>query len=113
MEENTWSINQEIVIDFDNYAPDFSDVQPPFAEKSCLSLTEISPWTNRVPAHEPWPRVLKQDTGDGPQNKENDGYKNNTDWIDQYDNETRPEGREPIGVVEGDQKTERGPLWRR
>lgn len=109
---NAWTINEEVVIDFENYDDRFDDVQPPFAEKSCLSLTEISPWPNRVPEHEPWPRVLKQDSGDTP-NEKNEGYKNNTDWIDQFDNESSPNGLEPIGKVEGDEDIERGPLWRR
>lgn len=109
---NTWSINEEVVRDFENYDERFSNVQPPFARKSCLSLTEISPWTNRVPQHEPWPRVLKQDEGDEV-NEENDGYTNNVDWIDQYDNETSPEGLKPIGRIEGDEEIERGPFWRR
>jgi hypothetical protein len=76
------------------------------------SETEFSLWTNRVPEHEPWPRVMKQDSDD-PINEENDGYKNNVDWIDQYDNETSPDGLEPIGVIEGDETNDRGPLWRR
>lgn len=111
MEENAWSINQEIIIDFENYAEDYEDVQPIFAEKSALSLTEISPWTNRVPEHEPWPRVMKQN--DEEQNEMNDEYKRNTRHIDQFDNESSPEGRQPIGRVEGDEEIERGPLWRR
>lgn len=109
---NNWTKNEEVVQEFINYAPDYADAQPPFALPSCLSLTEISPWTNRVPDHEPWPRVMKQDQADT-QNEINDGYKNNVDWIDQYDNVSSPEGREPIGVVEGDFENERGPLWRR
>lgn len=74
--------------------------------------TEISIWTNRVPQHEPWPRVLKQDSDD-PVNAENDGYLNNVDWIDQFDNVTSPAGREPIGKVEGDVTINRGIFWRR
>lgn len=110
---NTWSINEDIIKDFRNFAPAFKSAQPPFAKKSCLSLTEIAPWTNRVPEHEPWPRVMKQDKGDAPQNEMNDGYTNNVDWIDQYDNESSPEGLQPIGRVEGDEEIERGLLWRR
>lgn len=110
---NTWTINQEISKEFDTYATPFKSAQPSYAQKACLSLAEISPWTNRVPEHEPWPRVMKQDKGNNPQNKENSGYKNNVDWIDQYDNETSPEGLKPIGKVEGDETIERGPLWRR
>lgn len=114
-ESNTWSININIIVSFGEYAPEaIRGLQPEKATVSKLSLAEISPWTNRVPLHEPWPRVLKQDKGDADLlNKENEGYKNNVDWIDQFDNVTKPDGREPIGKVEGDQKTERGPLWRR
>jgi len=109
---NPWTINEDVVREFENYDSRFTSVQPEFANESCLSLTEISPWPNRVPDHEPWPRVLKQDTGDE-QNEENEGYKNNVDSIDQYDNESSPEGLRPIGKVEGDETIERGPLWRR
>ena len=56
---------------------------------------------------------MKQDEGDAPQNEQNDGYLNNVDWIDQYDNSSSPEGLQPIGRVEGDETIERGPLWRR
>lgn len=111
METNTWTINEEISRDFPDFASVFSSVQPTLARKACLSLTEISPWTNRVPQHEPWPRVLKQDGGDEV-NEENDGYKNNVDWIDQFNNEGE-EGAKPIGRVEGDEEIERGPFWRR
>lgn len=76
------------------------------------SDAEISIWTNRVPQHEPWPRVMKQDSDD-PINAMNSGYKNNVDWIDQYDNVTSPAGLQPIGRVEGDQTIERGTFWRR
>lgn len=110
---NFWSVNTTVVKIFEKYAPSgLRDLQPNTAAPSSLSLTEISPWTNRVPMHEPWPRVLKKDTGDTPENSETDGYKNNVDWIDQYNN-IGEEGRKPIGVMEGDQENERGPLWRR
>lgn len=74
-------------------------------------LAEIAPWTNRVPDHEPWPRVLKQDSDDTV-NEKNDGYKNNVDWINQFDDET-DEGAEQIGVIEGDEEIDRGMFWRR
>lgn len=111
-ETNNWSINLSVAQNFVNFAPAFKGSQPKEAAKSELSLAEISPWTNRVPQHEPWPRVMKQDNGDEV-NEENEGYKNNVDWIDQYDNESSPEGLQPIGRIEGDEEIERGPLWRR
>lgn len=114
---NFWSVNTTVVKIFQKYAPaGLRDLQPNTAEPSTLSLTEISPWTNRVPMHEPWPRVLKIDEGDkddGKQNEENDGYKNNVDWLDQYTNEGDQKSTKPIGVVEGDETNDRGPFWRR
>jgi hypothetical protein len=80
-----------------------------------LDLTQLAPWTNRVPQHEPWPRVMMQDSDDT-ENEQNDGYVNNVDWVEQYDNIVRdgdPSGREPIGKVEGDEEIERGLFWRR
>jgi hypothetical protein len=76
------------------------------------SNAEIAPWPNRVPDHEPWPRVLKQDSGDA-QNTQNTGYLDNVDSIDQFDNTTNPTGIKPIGVVEGDETIERNDYWRR
>lgn len=109
---NNWSVNEEIVVDFEVYAESHTDAQPVYANQSCLSDTEIAIWPNRVPEHEPWARVVKQDSDD-PLNKENDGYLNNVDSIDQYDNVTSPKGRKPIGKVEGDENIERNQFWRR
>lgn len=109
---NGYTINEEVVVDFEQYNDKFEEIQPTFAEKSQVSLTEIALWPNRVPEHEPWPRVMKQDSDD-PVNEQNDGYLNNVDSIDQYDNVTSPEGREPIGQVEGDETIERNQFWRR
>jgi hypothetical protein len=71
--------------------------------------TEIAPWTNRVPDHEPWPRVMKLDET---VNKSDDGHKNNVRWKDQFDN-TSDKGRKNIGIIEGDEETTRGDFWRR
>jgi hypothetical protein len=111
-ESNNYSVNTETVKDFEQYNEPFKDGEPMFATKSCLSLTELAIWPNRVPMHEPWARVMKQDSDDEV-NEENTGYKNNVDSIDQYDNETKPEGRKPIGVTEGDEKLTRNSFWRR
>lgn len=72
---------------------------------------KLAPWANRVPQHEPWPRVMKQDA-DRPQDSENDSYLNNTDWVDQYTN-VGEAGRKPIGKTEGDETIDRGKFWRR
>ena len=106
------SVNDEVVKDFEQYADEFASGQPEFATPSCLSEAKFAIWPNRVPEHEPWPRVLKQDTDDEV-NKENNGYLNNVDSIDQYDNTTSPKGREPIGKVEGDETIDRNMFWRR
>lgn len=74
--------------------------------------TFIAPWTNRKPQHEPWPRVMMIDSDD-PVNEMSDGPSNNVDWVDQYDNVTSPEGREPIGKTEGNDTLDRGQFWRR
>lgn len=112
---NFWTVNGEVAVEKtknDVAQETFENVQPPVASFSEVSGTEISPWTNRVPDHEPWPRVMKQDSGHE-QNTKNNGYLDNVDWIDQYDNVTNPNGLKPIGKVEGDEEIERGILWRR
>jgi len=85
---------------------------PPISIDVDPATTQIAPWTNRVPEHEPWPRVLKQDKDD-PVNQSNSGYKNNVAWIDQFDNGGATNSREPIGKTEGDETVTRGPFWRR
>lgn len=72
---------------------------------------KFAPWTNRVPDHEPWPRVLMQDSDDSV-NTSNSGHLNNVDWIKQYNNQGQ-RGREPIGKIEGTDTITRGPFWRR
>jgi hypothetical protein len=91
------------------------DPAPPITVPSITvdpSNSKISIWTNRVPQHEPWPRVLVQ-SNDKPINTKNDGYKNNVQWVPQFDNTTSPQGMEPIGKVEGETDIPRGMFWRR
>jgi len=73
--------------------------------------TMIAPWTNRVPQHEPWPRVMMIDADDT-RNEQSDGPVNKVDWIEQYDNQS-DEGREPIGKSEGNDNIPRNEFWRR
>jgi hypothetical protein len=87
-----------------------SPVSPPSITVNA-SDAQISVWTNRVPQHEPWPRGLKQNVNK-PINAPNDGYKNNTAWVDQFNGQSSS-GNELVGKVEGDQSIERGPFWRR
>lgn len=101
-------VNAHVIKPFPNIDP-FANLV--YATPSCLSVAQIALWTNRVPEHEPWPRVLKGDTEN--KNEKTDEYKKNVHHHDQYDNETSPKGREPIGKVEGDEVIKRGPLWLR
>lgn len=92
--------------------PEINDEGLPANPVPSPDETQIAPWTNRVPDHEPWPRVIMQDSDDTV-NSQNSGYINNVDWVEQYDNTTTPDGREPIGQVEGDEELDRGMFWRR
>lgn len=76
------------------------------------ALTQISIWTNRVPQHEPWPRVLEQ-SSDQPVNAQNTGYQNNVQWVDQFSNGADEASAQPIGRVEGNVVIDRGMFWRR
>lgn len=79
------------------------DVGPKLAEPACLSDAKIALWTNRVPMHEPWPRVIKLNAS-----KDAEDYKKNTDHVDQFEKE-----EENINKIEGDEVIKRNPLWRR
>lgn len=77
-----------------------------------VDVTQIAPWTNRVPDHEPWPRVMKIDGGDST-DTQSDRPDYNIDWVDQYTDGGDMASSEPIGQVEGTDKIERGVFWRR
>jgi hypothetical protein len=107
-------VNQSVVSGFTDFTMSGATllIAPKYAETACLSVARQALWTNRVPEHEPWPRVMKGDTSPPP-NSMNDEYTKNVHHIDQYDNVTSPAGLQPIGRVEGDEVIERGELWRR
>jgi hypothetical protein len=107
-------INQPVVTGFQEFPLNGQEQEyaPKYASPACLSEAKAALWTNRVPAHEPWPRVMKGDTTPPP-NAENDEYTKNVRHHDQYDNETSPAGLEPIGKIEGDEKITRNKFWRR
>lgn len=86
-------------------------ITPPTIEVN-PALTQIAIWTNRVPQHEPWPRVLEQ-SSDQTVNTLNIGYQNNVQWVDQFNNDGTQAGSEPIGRVEGNITIDRGMFWRR
>ena len=107
-------VNQNVVTGFIPFdLPSFyTPFVPVYAKPSCLSIAMQTPWTNRVPLHEPWPRVMKGDTTPPP-NIKNTEYKQNVHHYDQYDNHTSPDGLEPIGRIEGEEEIQRGEFWRR
>lgn len=107
-------VNQGVVSGFTPFdlASFYMPFVPVYAKPACLSEAMQALWTNRVPDHEPWPRVMKGDTTPPP-NEKNDEYTKNVHHYDQYDNETSPDGLQPIGKVEGDEDIDRNQFWRR
>lgn len=106
-------VNRHVVNGFIpfNLTPFHIPFVPIFATPACLSEAEQALWTNRVPMHEPWPRVLKVDTSN--LNSQTDEYKKNIHHNDQYDNTSNPNGIQPIGKVEGNETIPRNQFWRR
>ena len=106
-------VNLSVVNGFTPFEYSASDQQfgPKYAYLACLSVAQQALWTNRVPMHEPWPRVLKGDTP--AMNDPSDEYKKNVHHEDQFDNQTNSDGLLPIGRVEGDEEIERKDFWRR
>lgn len=82
------------------------DYKPRQAAVASYSEAQFAVWTNRVPLHEPWPRTLMVDSEN--LNEKTDEHTRNTRHNPQYDADHKDVGR-----VEGDETTERGPLWRR
>lgn len=106
-------INQNVTIPPDyGLSSEYIAYCPKYASVACLSDAMQALWTNRVPQHEPWPRVMKGDTTP-PANAKNDEYTKNIHHNDQYDNISSPEGLQPIGRVEGDEDIPRKDFWRR
>lgn len=108
----TLKVNESVINGFKQFplSSYYFSVIPKFADKSCLSDAENAPWTNRVPEHEPWPRVMEGNTKGI--NSPSDEYKRNTHHRDQYVDDGDTASKQ-IGVVEGDHKNDRNPLWRR
>lgn len=106
------AINSSVVNGFQEFQIDSTitgGIKPKYATPACLSEAKKALWTNRVPTKEPWPRVLMVDeTVD----TETDEYKKNVHHVPQYTNQGEA-GRKPIGKTEGDEKIERGQMWRR
>lgn len=87
----------------------YDAILPKIASSACLSEADSSPWTNRVPQHEPWPRTLMgNNSSNSPNNESEYNTNHNPQFID--DGGT---GSESINVVEGTDKIVRGQFWRR
>jgi hypothetical protein len=86
------------------------EYRPRRASPSQPSLTSLAVWTNRMPLHEPWTRVLLVDaTTNGPTDSYNFNVNHKPQFIDEGTKETSGE----IGRLEGDEIIERNPFWRR
>jgi hypothetical protein len=106
------SINENVVTGFTpiNLGSSYAGVLPTAATPSCLSFTDAAPWTNRVPAHEPWPRTMMGDTPSA--NSPNPECKYNTSHNPQFVDDGG-ESSKSINRVEGIDILPRGQFWRR
>lgn len=83
---------------------------PRLPGKSTYSEAQRAVWTNRVPQHEPWPRMMMVDTKHI--NAPTDEHEQNVNHNPQFDNDNY-EAANNINRVFGDEVVERGPFWRR
>lgn len=83
---------------------------PKLAELSQESLTSLAVWTNRMPMHEPWPRVLLVDATT---NAPTDSYQFNVNHRPQIADDGTKDTSGEIGRLEGDEIIERNAFWRR
>jgi hypothetical protein len=86
------------------------EYKPKQAAPSQVSQTSLAVWTNRMPMHEPWPRVLLVDSTT---NKPTDSYHFNVNHLPQIADLGTEKTSGQIGRLEGDEITERNPFWRR
>lgn len=87
----------------DEFAPKWPGI-------SSVSGAQRAVWTNRVPTHEPWARVMMGNTLHI--NAESDEYTQNVNHAPQLDPDSDV-GAKLIGKLEGDEYITRGPFWRR
>lgn len=86
------------------------EYKPKEAEPSQASLTSLAVWTNRIPMHEPWARVLLVDeTTNGP----TDNYHQNVNHKPQIADLGTKGTSGQIGRLEGDEIIQRNKFWRR
>ena len=87
-----------------------SEYAPRPAEKSQASNTSIAVWTNRVPTHEPWPRVMLVDET---VNDITIDVEYNVNHEPQYSDDGTEEHSGKIGRIDGIDVYVRGDFWRR
>lgn len=86
------------------------EYKPRQALPSQESQTSLALWTNRMPMHEPWARVLLVDeTTNGP----TDNHDYNVNHVPQIADNGTANTSGLIGRLEGDEIIERNPFWRR
>ena len=101
----------------------YQDYLTQFARQAELSEADQALWTNRVPMHEPWPRVLKGQPQKDPAATQQYDDDSNMYYQDQvppqrynlnrhHDNEFSDDSAW-VGRADGDQPIERNPSWRR
>lgn len=108
----TLEVNQDVSTGLAPFPVDpvYQAFMPKIATPACLSQADNAPWTNRVPAHEPWARVLMgNDTTNAPSDQS--GY--NTGHEPQFVDDGGGTASESIGRVEGEETIDRGQFWRR
>lgn len=86
------------------------EYMPKRAAPSQESLTSLAVWTNRMPMHEPWARMLLVDKTT---NSETLNIEYNVNHVPQIDDDGTEKHSGLIGRLEGDQTIERGVFWRR
>ena len=90
--------------------PVFGASVPKLADSACLSDADSAPWTNRVPAHEPWPRTLM---GNNSSNSPNNECGYNTKHNPQFVDDGGGNASESINRIEGTDRIDRNQFWRR
>jgi hypothetical protein len=104
-------VNDDVVTGLAPFPVDgvYQSFMPKIAAPACLSQAENAPWTNRVPAHEPWARTMMgNSTTNGPSDES--GF--NTGHEPQFTDDGG-KSSESINRVEGEDTIPRGQFWRR
>ena len=86
------------------------EYKPKQAAPSQESRTSLAVWTNRMPMHEPWPRILLVDKTT---NDTTDSFEFNVNHEPQISDDGTEKTSGKIGRLEGNEIIERNPFWRR